>query len=63
MLTTDNIRSIGWLNAQSNMINLTPVRNSEMHPVLVLVTREQFDSTDGDIEKMKELAVTVYSES
>ena len=63
MLTTDNIRSIGWLNAQSNMINLTPVRKGEMHPVLVLVTREQFDSTDGDIEKMKELAVTVYSES
>jgi len=26
-------------------------------------TREQFDATCGDIEKMKELAVTVYSES
>jgi hypothetical protein len=58
-LTSKNISSIGWLYAMENRINLTPIFNRANHPVFVNVSKEEFDKTEGDKEKMKALALAV----
>jgi hypothetical protein len=61
MTTSRNINSIGWLYAEDNRINLTPIFDGEIFPVFVNVSKEAFKTTNGDKELMKELALkTLY---
>ncbi|HHY0571747.1 TPA: hypothetical protein ACVU5J_003980 [Vibrio parahaemolyticus] len=61
MTTSRNIYSIGWLYAEDNRINLTPIFDGETFPVFVNVSKEAFKATNGDKELMKELALkTLY---
>ncbi len=60
-MTSRNINSIGWLYAEDNRINLTPIFDGETFPVFVNVSKEAFKATNGDKELMKELALkTLY---
>lgn len=52
------ITSIGWLHRADGDVNLTPCFDGNMFPVKVHVTKEEYKLTDGDEEKMKELAMS-----
>lgn len=55
--TISDITSIGWLSAVDHRVNLTPCFNHSAFPVLVNVSYEEYKATDGDREKMKQLAI------
>lgn len=60
-MTPKSINSIGWLYAEDNRINLTPIFDGATRPVFVNVSKEAFKATNGDKELMKELAFkTLY---
>ena len=63
-MTPKSIKSIGWLYAEDNRINLTPIFDGEIFPVFVNVSKEAFKATNGDKELMKEPAFkTLYGTS
>ncbi len=51
------IRSIGELVAHDGGRNLTPVFKGGMFPILVKVTKTEFEKVRGDIDAMKDLAI------
>lgn len=52
------IISIGELMAYDGSRNLTPVFAGQSFPVLINVTEAEFKSVKGDIDAMKELAIS-----
>ena len=51
------IRSIGDLISHKGGRNLTPIFNENQLPILVHVTKSEFEKVRGDKELMKEFAI------
>jgi len=60
---TSQIRSIGELISHKGGRNLTPIFNRSQLPVLVYVTKSEFEKVRFNKELMKELAVKKLNEN
>jgi len=60
---TSQIRSIGELISNKCGSNLTPIFNRSQLPVLVYVTKSEFEKVRFNKELMKELAVKKLNEN
>lgn len=56
-----DIKSIGWLNCADGTVNLTPVFNGCMLPVMVNISREEFEHIRADEGAMKRKALMVLN--
>ena len=61
MIKVDEIRSIGWLSAFNNRINLTPVFEGEQQPRTVNISREDFEEIRDCDDLMKVKAIEVLN--
>ncbi len=58
-----DIRSIGDLSAADGGRTLTPVFKGSSHPILVKITKTEFEKVKGNIDAMKDLAIKKLNES
>ncbi len=56
-MTTEHIRSIGWLNMANGNIKLTPVFEGEQSPRNVVISQGEFDKIRHDDQLMKQKAI------
>lgn len=56
MYKPEDFRSIGWLQKANGEIKLTPVLKNHLFPMIVVVSKHEFDLLQGDKEKMLILA-------
>jgi predicted DNA-binding protein (UPF0251 family) len=62
-MQTSNIRSIGFLIATNNRINLTPVFEGNQSPELVNISRDEFEAIRGNDDLMKQKAIEILTNS
>lgn len=62
-LTLANISSIGFLHCKDKTINLIVCQSDQLFPLMVNVTKEEFEPVRGNDSQMKILAVKAHNDA